>query len=219
MAVTDSKTIDRLLDAAEGLFAEHGFAATSVRDITQQAGCNVSAVNYHFGSKEGLYERVFERRLELLRTVRLEAVGRVVEDAAAHEDLALLMRAFAHAFLAPLLDPDHGARTVQLMMRELITPKLPQGMIFKHLIGPIQEAMVTAIVRCVPGLHQGRALLCLHSFIGQLVHVLQMSRIQHMGGEDASPLLEINHVLDHVVRFTVLGVQAMVADGSEVSGG
>jgi len=48
------ETHERILDAAQKLFAEKGLDATSVRDITTAAECNVAAVNYHFGGKENL---------------------------------------------------------------------------------------------------------------------------------------------------------------------
>jgi AcrR family transcriptional regulator len=54
-------TKERILDAAERLFADRGFAATSLRNITGEAGVNLAAVNYHFGSKDALIVAVFER--------------------------------------------------------------------------------------------------------------------------------------------------------------
>ncbi|MFY0665594.1 MAG: TetR family transcriptional regulator [Natronospirillum sp.] len=56
-------TASRILDAAEILFAEKGFAETSLRSITTRAGVNLAAVNYHFGSKKELVQAVFERFL------------------------------------------------------------------------------------------------------------------------------------------------------------
>lgn len=56
-------TIARILDAAEALFAERGFAETSLRTITSTAGVNLAAVNYHFGSKKELIQAVFARFL------------------------------------------------------------------------------------------------------------------------------------------------------------
>ncbi len=58
-----SDTVTRILDAAEELFAEHGFSETSLRSITTQAGVNLAAVNYHFGSKKALIQAVFSRYL------------------------------------------------------------------------------------------------------------------------------------------------------------
>jgi len=54
-------TKNKILDAAETLFAEHGFSETSLRVITARAGVNLASVNYHFGSKKILIEAVFER--------------------------------------------------------------------------------------------------------------------------------------------------------------
>lgn len=69
-------TKDRLLDAAEALFMEHGFEATSLRLITAAAGANLAAANYHFGSKEALFQAVLTRRLDPMNLERLELLDR-----------------------------------------------------------------------------------------------------------------------------------------------
>ncbi|MEP7061112.1 MAG: TetR family transcriptional regulator [Betaproteobacteria bacterium] len=61
----------RILDAAESLFMEHGFEATSLRAITTDAGVNLAAVNYHFGSKEELFQAVLTRRLDPMNRQRV----------------------------------------------------------------------------------------------------------------------------------------------------
>src|SRR5262245_38219332 len=65
-------TREALLDAAEKLFSEHGIQASSLRMMTQQAGANLAAVHYHFGSKEGLVKAVFSRRLRPLEAERFQ---------------------------------------------------------------------------------------------------------------------------------------------------
>jgi len=64
--MAQSDTVERILDAAEALFAERGFAETSLRTITSTAGVNLAAVNYHFGSKKELIQAVFARFLKPL---------------------------------------------------------------------------------------------------------------------------------------------------------
>lgn len=59
----DSQTIARILHTAEEHFAVHGFFASSLRQITREAGVNVAAVHYHFGSKETLFVAVLNRRI------------------------------------------------------------------------------------------------------------------------------------------------------------
>ncbi len=61
--MAQSETVERILDAAEQLFAEKGFSETSLRLITSKAGVNLAAVNYHFGSKKALIQAVFSRFL------------------------------------------------------------------------------------------------------------------------------------------------------------
>ena len=61
--MAQSDTVERILDVAEILFAEKGFAETSLRLITSKAGVNLAAVNYHFGSKKSLIQAVFSRFL------------------------------------------------------------------------------------------------------------------------------------------------------------
>jgi AcrR family transcriptional regulator len=61
--MAQSETVERILDAAEQLFAEKGFTETSLRLITSKAGVNLAAVNYHFGSKKALIQAVFSRFL------------------------------------------------------------------------------------------------------------------------------------------------------------
>ncbi len=63
---------DRILDAAEFLFARSGFDAVSLRDITSRAGVQVALVGYHFGGKEGLFEEVLARRAQALCQMRRE---------------------------------------------------------------------------------------------------------------------------------------------------
>jgi AcrR family transcriptional regulator len=80
IAITEARrpmvTKEKILDAAEGLFMEHGFEATNVRSITAAAGVNLAAVNYHFGSKEVLFQAVLTRRLDPLNQERVDLLTR-----------------------------------------------------------------------------------------------------------------------------------------------
>ncbi len=93
---------DAILDAAEALFAERGFAATPVRDIAERAGANPAMVHYYFGSKRALLERVLERTLEPLAAALAamraggaapvsEIVRLLLETLGSHPNLAVLM--------------------------------------------------------------------------------------------------------------------------------
>jgi len=76
MASDDTRR--RILEAAERLFAEQGFSATSLRSVTREAAVNLAAVNYHFGSKDELITAVFDRSLGPLNRERLSLLEAVV---------------------------------------------------------------------------------------------------------------------------------------------
>jgi AcrR family transcriptional regulator len=97
-AALDTK--QRILDAAESLFAEHGVGSTSLRAIIAAAGVNSAAIHYHFGSKEGLIEALFGRLITPINEARLAALESLERRGALdHEGL---LRAF--------LEPMVGAR-------------------------------------------------------------------------------------------------------------
>src|ERR1700690_363223 len=91
-------TKDKLMDAAEKLFARSGFHGTSLRDITAAAGVDLALVNYHFGSKKQLLTAVIERRGTVLNEERLRRLAQVRLDAAPH---APRPEAVADAFFDP----------------------------------------------------------------------------------------------------------------------
>ena len=66
-----TETKERILEAAERLFARGGFSATSLRDVASDAGVNLAGANYHFGSKEALLVAVWDRRFGPINEKRL----------------------------------------------------------------------------------------------------------------------------------------------------
>lgn len=80
-ATSADNTKTRILDAAESLFMEHGFEATSLRSLTATAGVNLAAVNYHFGTKEELFQAVLTRRLDPMNQERIDLLERLERDA------------------------------------------------------------------------------------------------------------------------------------------
>jgi AcrR family transcriptional regulator len=100
-------TRERVLNAAERLFGTRGIDAVSVRDITDTAGANVAAVNYHFGSKHGLIVAIVQRRADQLGQRRSELLDEL-ERAGTVE-----LRSVIEAMVLPtveLIEADPGGR-------------------------------------------------------------------------------------------------------------
>ncbi len=126
-------TEERILDAAERLFAEKGWEDTSVRDITTDAGCNVAAVNYHFGGKDALYQAVFVR---FARKLWESHNRRLYEDVATNGEPTTLEAALA-LFVGTFLGNRDGAqrhrRLDALVDREIRSQRLPPEVFFQEI--------------------------------------------------------------------------------------
>lgn len=97
MARTSEKTRERIVKAAEVLFAREGYEAVSLRKITTVAKANIAAVNYHFGTKEELLEKVMERQLLPIMEKRIEQLREVAaQETASMEEV---MRSFTQPIM------------------------------------------------------------------------------------------------------------------------
>ena len=122
------RTARALILAARRAFAEKGFAGASVRDIARAANANPALIRYHFGSKEGLYQRVIQDAMEDLRDRLVgalqqggtigERLNRVIE---AQVDHLTEERDFPLLVQRALLDNDERALTIG---REYLRPML-----------------------------------------------------------------------------------------------
>ncbi len=108
-------TKERILGAAEELFAQHGFAGTSLRQVTSLAAVNIAAVNYHFGSKENLVNEVFRRRMDVMTGQRLEQLEAALRGHPGQ--LEPILAAFIDPALALAQDRNGGAAFVRLIAR------------------------------------------------------------------------------------------------------
>lgn len=198
------RTRQRLLDAAAACFAERGFASTSIRDITASAGCNIAAVNYYFGGKERLYYEVFAERLTELRDRRVDAMNRLM--GRGNITLEEVLRAFADAFLEPLMDDHRGRITLALLMRDFLQSYLPQGMIWQIMIQPTLEALSNAIKKACPVLKEEELYWCIQSLVAQLFHFLNMQKLARDNPGAVPAWNNLPGAVEHIIRFTKAGV-------------
>lgn len=205
-------TRKRLLDVAEKLFAEKGFAGTTVRDITSQGHCNIAAINYYFGGKDNLYLQVFHRQIDLLRKVRIDSIHTVMQDERQPPSIEKLLRNFATMFLKSLLDDGGGSHFVQLVTREMLNPHLPREIMINEFVKPVLGAFKEALFRLYPELDDVAAELCIHSTVGQLLHVVRARSFYGPGAEGSPPVLDVPRVIDHIVRFSAAGIRACIEE-------
>jgi len=210
---------EHLLDVAEGLFCEKGFDGTSVRDITSRAKCNVAAVNYHFGGKEKLYYEVFHRHMRTLRDIRIASIKRVMSQGEGEVTLEQLLRAFAKAFIEPLINESSGRRLMKLMVREMLDPYLPKKMFVEEVGRPTLSVLGEAMAKTCPQMEPRETVMSMFSVIGQLMHAVHINEMFRAEEDFGLPVPNLAEMVEHIVAFSTGGILAVAEEGNRQNDG
>lgn len=205
-------TKDKILDAAERLFAEQGFASTSMRNITAQAGVNVAAVNYHFGSKVSLMKAVFERRFHPINEQRLEALDLLEAEAG---DGPLELEKVLEAFLAPAIRlwkewGEEGERFVHFVGRAHSEANPEVQKIFQDLFSTVVQRFFPAFRRALPDIPHEEIVLKAYFVIGAMAHTMAWHKKLAFIHNDPMTTLDADILLDRLVSFSAAGMRAPV---------
>jgi len=149
----------RILDAAEDLFAQHGVAGTSLRALTAEAGVNLAAVHYHFGSKDALLDAVVERRAEPINAQRAALLAETLAsgDRPRPDCERDRVEAILVAFYLPVLDGVRDLREGKSGLARLLASidALPtdsiEALLHRH-FGDVSARFIDALAAALPGL-------------------------------------------------------------------
>lgn len=210
MPQPDTKT--RLLDAAEQLFSQQGFANTSLRNITTAADANLAAANYHFGSKEALLSAVLERRFLPLNEERRRQIDEVLAQAE-KSGRAPRTEELLRAFIEPTLDfrqSDEGAKEFVKLVGRSLTAADP--VVRERVIGLVQPLFVQlhqAICLALPQLPAALLFTRLFFVMGAMGHCLCFQGVPQIFSAcpDCNPE-DHNFMRDSLVAFARAGLEA-----------
>jgi AcrR family transcriptional regulator len=171
---TSADTKTRILDAAEHLFMEHGFEATSLRSLTSAASVNLAAVNYHFGSKEELFQAVLTRRLDPMNQERIVLLEKVEREAPGRP---LSCEKILFAMLVPALklarDERRGGKNFLRLLGRAYADPAP---FIRHFLSARYAEMIgrykEAFLRALPHLSRQELTWRLHFVMGALSYTL-----------------------------------------------
>jgi len=175
-----SETRERILDAAEELFAMKGIGNASTRDITTAAGVNLASVNYHFGSKEGLVEELLARRIVPINEERKLMLYRVQEQ----KKEALSVEDILRAFLEPpnqLMETSERKRNFMAIMGQVhLSPDKRFQRFIHELFKEVFVLFYEALCKALPDVDASEVLNRFSFVIGARIHTIM--QMQH-GGE------------------------------------
>ncbi|MAG76662.1 MAG: TetR family transcriptional regulator [Thalassotalea sp.] len=203
-------TKNKILDAAEDLFAVKGFNGTSLREITSQAEVNLAAVNYHFGSKKELIKAVMSRYMNELAPNLEKVLLEVCE-----QDKPTLTQVFS-AFAEPLLSLNdfrengtsnflqllgRGYTDSQGFLRWFLTTQYPN----------VIQYFVDAVHKAYPELSAEEMFWRLHFTMGTIVFTMSSSEaLLDIAKSDFNQDVEIASLIEQVIPYIAAGVAAPV---------
>jgi len=175
------ETRTRILDAAEELFMQHGFEATSMRQLTAKAGANLAAVNYHFGSKDALIAAVFQRRLDAMNTARIAELERLEKEAGGRPlSPRQIIGAFVGVSLRMIEDAKGGRNFIRLLGRTYSDPQKEIRSLIGRLYAPAMERFKAAFERALPQMPREELIWRMHFMFGTLAYTLAATDTVHL---------------------------------------
>jgi len=200
------QTRQRLIEVAGEVFAEHGFRATTIREICGRAGTNIASVNYHFRDKAGLYAACLQYWFAEAMKKYPPDLG--ITAVSTPEDR---LRAFVRSFLFRILDEGRPAWHGKLLARNMIeeTPFLEACV--EQWVRPM-AARLASIVRDIAGSKPSDEQIRVAgmSIIGQIVfHRHAGPMIAKLFPESSYSHAELEKLADHITRFSLAGLREM----------
>lgn len=195
-----AETRTRILDAAEALFIENGFAATSMRAVASRAGVNLAAANYHFGSKEGLLGATVHRRVAPVSEARAQLLDALLERKARPT-----VREILEVFFAPLAAVGLPAPLPRLIARLYGEPHSLSLPLIEREFTPTARRFFEALGAALPELDPDEIRWRFHFVIGAMVHLFAFDRPPDFGGAAPSP--GPHGALTHLLEFAVAGLE------------
>lgn len=208
MSKIDTK--NRILDAAEVLFAERGFADTSLRLITSEADVNLASVNYHFGSKKELIQAVLDRYLSIF----MPELDARLQTLMAQEQLTLLQ--VFESFVEPLMKlvavrANGPALFMQLLGRGYIDSQGHLRRFITAHYGPILQRITQAISKANPDLSPADLFWRLHFTLGIVVFTMASAdALRDIAQADFGQQLDVEGLVRNVIPYLASGVGAPV---------
>ncbi|GAB5101141.1 TetR/AcrR family transcriptional regulator [Caballeronia sp. HLA56] len=207
--------LSAIMNAAERVFGEHGYAGASMRNIADEAGVAQALVHYHYATKDKLYEAVFERRSSAINQHR----GKLLDGLFASERTATVEDVLTIAF-TPLSEIFHGEDAVNLALYVQLVASVSLGSdersrrIRETYYDPIAERIIDALHTVMPGISREHATWAYLFSVGarQQAHALN-GRAARLGAS-ARTSKSTGHY-EQLVRFAAAGVRALVEHSVE----
>lgn len=204
-------TKQRILDAAECLFARNGYRGTSLRSITGMANANLASVNYHFGSKTSLLQAVIRRRILPLnreRKKRLEQVRETARGKRKKPSVTAVLLAFIEPTLL-FMESSTGAKNfVTFIGRSFTDPDDTVRKVFLRFIMPIFQLLSETMCDALPHHSKDVIFWRLHFTMGALFHSMHVFGNINAGPTHPDTDIDATSLINQIIPYVTAGMSA-----------
>ncbi|WP_235605311.1 TetR/AcrR family transcriptional regulator [Rheinheimera salexigens] len=221
MMSSKQSTQQKILDAAQSLFAETGFNGTSLRQITSLAEVNLAAVNYHFGSKKELIQAVLQRYLvTLMPRLDSEFSALLAAESPAPLDKVLSV------FVRPLLElnqvyPNGTRLFLQLLGRGYTDVQGHLRWFFNQNYGRVLSQLTKLMQQACPNLPPSELFWRLHFSLGTIVFTMASNEaLTEIAEADYKEVIDIEGVILRLLPYLTAAIAApspIVAQDTQVT--
>jgi len=206
------ETKHKILDTAERLIAEQGYAATSLRHIIAEAGVNLAAIHYHFGSKEELLDEVILRKAEPMNQERLARLDQAEMEAAPKPPA---VKAILAAFLRPMAEMADRDPSFVAVMGRIIAEGLLPAVVQRH-FQHVSARILGALRRAVPRLSEEEFAWRTHFMFGAMAFTMcAAGNFPHPAAQG-----DFRERIERLITFVAAGMEAPeteIAKSAEMS--
>jgi AcrR family transcriptional regulator len=212
--MSSDQTRSAILDAAERLYADRGFADVTLRDIVAEAGVNLGAVNYHFGSKDELIAELFVTRSLATNRERLNELKAAEAAGGGHAAIDAILRALVGPTLRGCLGPDRARSTAaRFMIRAGIEAVAPIRRIKNREVDHLKK-FAAALRRALPDVREVELYWGLHFALAMAHQTIRDGERLTRLSDGVCDLDDVEAVIARVVAVSVLSLTAGAAPGT-----
>ncbi|WP_213738287.1 TetR/AcrR family transcriptional regulator [Bradyrhizobium sp. dw_411] len=206
------QTRTSILDAAERLYADRGFADVTLRDIVAAAGVNLAAVNYHFGSKDELIAELFVTRSLATNRARLNELKAAEAEGGGRAEIDAILRALVGPTLRGCLGPgNERSAAARFMIRASIEAVPPIRRIKNREIDHLRK-FAAAMQRSLPGRNQVDLYWGLHFALAMAHQTIRDSERLTKLSEGSCDLDDVQGIIERIVAVSVMALTRREAD-------
>jgi AcrR family transcriptional regulator len=196
------ETKEKILDTAERLIADQGFAGTSLRQIISEAQVNLAAVHYHFGSKQELLDQLIFRKVTRVNSERGAMLSQFENEAGVQP---VAVEKILKAYFEPMIEAGSSDPQFVRLMGRMIAEGLMPAIAEKH-FHPTLLRFVSAFRRALPGLSEGELYWRVQFMFGAMSHAVggKATKFEDMEGDGA----DFGLIMRRLIHFLSAGIQA-----------